>query len=177
MCGHWREPHKSTDTLISRAVYYKAFSVLVWIPHVSIFRVLLWQIRQAPAAITSTALHRPQVSGALVLLQAHRRHAYWHLPHGDARSPSSNDIIAERAELSSPLLSSPHVSHQPGSGAGSFFKKIPTPARDRWHDDFERRSSPILSSLPFPSGYLWCVSKQWIHHVYGSVLYLVKIYK
>lgn len=66
-----------------------------------------WQIRQAAAAVTRTSLNRPQVSGALVLLQAHRWHAYRHLPHGDARSPASNDIIEERAELSplpTPLL-------------------------------------------------------------------------
>ena len=58
------------------------------------FVLVSTQVRQAVAEVTSAALHRAQVSGALVLLQADRRHAHRHFPNGDARSPTSNDIIA-----------------------------------------------------------------------------------
>ncbi|KAA8589985.1 hypothetical protein FQN60_013350 [Etheostoma spectabile] len=45
---------------------------------------------QAAAPPARPALHRPQVSGASVLLQADRGHAYRHLPDGDAGGSASD---------------------------------------------------------------------------------------
>ncbi|XP_039667928.1 retinoic acid receptor RXR-gamma-B isoform X4 [Perca fluviatilis] len=49
-----------------------------------------WQVCQAAAPPARPALHRPQVSGASVLLQADRGHAYRHLPDGDAGGSASD---------------------------------------------------------------------------------------
>lgn len=43
-----------------------------------------WQVCEAAAPAARPALHRPQVSGASLLLQVDRRHAHRHFPHGDA---------------------------------------------------------------------------------------------
>lgn len=51
-----------------------------------------WQVCQAAAPPARPALHRPQVSGASVLLQADRRHAYRHLPDGDAGGTASDHM-------------------------------------------------------------------------------------
>ena len=50
------------------------------------------QVCQAAAPPARPALHRPQVSGASVLLQADRGHAYRHLPDGDAGGAASDHM-------------------------------------------------------------------------------------
>lgn len=63
----------------------------------------LVQVRQAAAPAARPALHRPQVPGAPVLLQAHRGHAHRHLPHGDAGGPAPDDLGQQSGRLSLPF--------------------------------------------------------------------------
>ncbi len=58
----------------------------------SVFFSLVTQICQAAPPSARSALHRTEVPGASVLLQAHRRHTYRHFPHGDAGSATSNHM-------------------------------------------------------------------------------------
>lgn len=51
-----------------------------------------WKVCQVAAAPARPALHRPQMSGAFVLFQAHRRHAHRHLPDGDAGGTASDHM-------------------------------------------------------------------------------------
>lgn len=60
------------------------------------------QVRQAAAAPARPALHRPQVPGAPLLLQAHRGHAHRHLPHGDAGGPAPADLGPPRPARARP---------------------------------------------------------------------------
>lgn len=57
---------------------------------------LAWssQVCEAPPPTSSTAFHRLEVSGASLLLQADRWHAYWHFPHGNAWSSPS--VVLDR---------------------------------------------------------------------------------
>lgn len=52
------------------------------------------QICEAPSSTSSTAIHRLEVLGASLLLQADRWHAYWHFPHGNAWSSPS--VVLDR---------------------------------------------------------------------------------
>lgn len=66
------------------------------------------QVCQAAAPPACAAIHRPQVSGASVLLQAHRRHAHRHFPHGDARGSAPDHMTP--ATPPPPIVHTPAVS-------------------------------------------------------------------
>lgn len=129
---------------------------------------LFCQVCQAVATVTGPALHRPQVSGAPLLLQAHWRHAHRHLPNGDARSPSPDDTPLTPCPASLWLLPSFTLDRGP-----ILFKKTTFGERHIMTLWMETRFSFFLSL--FASFFFF--ASQWIPHVYGSVFYLVQIYK
>lgn len=59
-----------------------------------ITQLYLPQVCQTAAAPACPALHRPQMSGASVLLQANWRHTYRHFPDGDAGSAASDHMTS-----------------------------------------------------------------------------------
>lgn len=118
------------------------------------------------------------MSRALVLLQAHRRHAHWHLPYGDARSPTSNDIIEVRGWtlFTSTQPSSSALDQEGGPFSFSFSKNLQQGTNHKTALDGEPPPSSLFfsSSVPSTPSPRLDVFKQWIRHAHGSVLYLVK---
>lgn len=74
------------------------------------------QVCQAAAPPARPAIHRPQVSGASVLLQADRRHAHRHFPHGDARGSASDHMT--------PAMPPPSLVHTPAMSAKMKKKRL-----------------------------------------------------
>lgn len=67
------------------------------------------QVCQTAAPPPCSALHRTQVSGASLLLQANRGHAHRHLPDGDAGGSTSDHMTPSPPPL--PPLTCTYLPH------------------------------------------------------------------
>lgn len=93
---HWK-PTANRDTPNSREgkVSASRTSLVYYLSCQIKYNVLCsTQVCQAPSSTASTAIHRLEVPGAPLLLQADWWHTYWHFPYGNAWSSPS--VVLDR---------------------------------------------------------------------------------